>query len=544
MLRSDSQRAKFNPDTVISNNDDLNTDMISEIEKELHDNPYDVISLVFLLYDVPITALQRLIVFERVSKDSGSSTNLNMLHEWFRHAKHTTTWKHEFIEALLICQLNSVVRKLGFHVPTARNYYQIDNMQTKMFINPIKKALYKLCENMNADNFLNLKKALFTYNIDASEYESCELVLLKLMCDKFIIVNEFKYNTKTFGFQVQLDKLLRIIETLPGLRTCAQEIRLMQQSFNGDSKPSAPSTPSVNMKVDESNQSSSTNNSHLYCNDFKEVFGMIGELSLEDNSNIKSLKSDTTKLEKDSFEIKNPKRVGVCVILNQMNFYPSKNSIENNQSNTLAKRNGSDKDQAVIESTMKALNFVVYSAKDLNHRQMFYYLKEILKTKVFEDDTVFMLCILSHGVKGHVYASDSVQVNMDDIQKLLESDVAVHLHGKPKLLIIQACQVDETPKTRLVADNLGLSYAFKKTNFLIFWATAPELEAFRDESQGSIFIQRLCHIILEYANKEHISDIFIKVTDDVSVICENLNCKQVPIYHSTLRKKLYLRMAE
>lgn len=538
MLQSDYRRQEFNPDTVIGNNDALNTDIISEIEKELHDNPYDLISLVFLLYDVPITALQRLIVFERVSKDRSTSTNLNMLHEWFRHAKQTTTWKHEFIEALLLCQLNSVVRKLGFHVPTAQNYYQTDNMQTKMFINPVKKALYKLCENMNSDSLLTLKKALLTYDIDVSEYESCELVLLKLMCDKFITVSEFKYNMKTIGFQVQLDKLLRIIQTLPGLRKCAQEIKLLQQSFNVDAKPSA----SVNIKVDESNQDSGTENSHLYCNDFKEVFGMIGELSLEDNNN--SLKSDMRKLEKDSFVIKNPKRIGVCVILNQMNFYPSKNSIENNQSNTLAKRNGSDKDQAVIESTMKALNFVVYSAKDLNHTEMLYYLKEILKTKVSEDDSVFMLCILSHGVKGYVYASDSVLVNMDDIQRLLESDVAVHLHGKPKLLIIQACQVDETPKSRLVTDSPGHDYALKKTNFLIFWATAPELEAYRDENQGSIFIQTLCRIILEYVNKEHLCDIFFKVTDQVSIICEKLKCKQVPIYHSTMRKKLYLKLAK
>lgn len=548
MLQPDSLKQEFNPDNVIGNNNAINNDMISEIEKELQENTYDMISLVFLLYEVPDTALQRLIVHQRVSKDNGNSTNLNMLHEWFRHAVHTPTWKHEFVEALLVCQLKSVVRKIGINVPSAQNHYKTDNLQTSMYINPIKKALYKLCECMTDDNLLKLKKALLTYDIDTSEYESCELVLLKLMCDKFIIVNQYQYNKKTFGFQVQLDKLLKITESLPGLRNISQDIKELQYSINGQFKSNdpvavtLPSLKEIHMKVDERNQEAST--THLYNKDFEDIFTMLNEMNLNENTNT-NLKSDRTKLDRNCFVIKNPKRIGVCVILNQVNFYPSKSSIENaNQCNALDKRIGSDKDKDVIEKTMRALNFSVYSATDLNHKEMLQFLIKVIKTKVSEDDSVFMLCLLSHGVRGHVYAADSVKVKMDDFQKLLDSDIAVNLHDKPKLLIVQACQVDEIPQTTLVADSPSQDYTLKKTNFLIYWATAPELEAYRDESKGSMFIQLLCRILLNNAALEHICDIFTKVTDRVTRICGDLGCTQVPIYHSTLRKKLYLKIPQ
>ncbi|XP_075969874.1 caspase-8-like [Anticarsia gemmatalis] len=542
MWQADSKKQEFDPDRIIGNNDSINNDMISEIEKELQDNPYDMISLVFLLYETPDTALQRLIVNQRISKDIGASTNLNMLHEWFRHAKHTPTWKHEFIEALLICQLNSILRKLGIHVPSARKYYQTDNIhiKTNMYINPVKKALYKLCEEMNADNMQRLKKSLLTYEIDTAEYDSCELVFLKLMCDKFITVNKFQYHRQTFGFTAELDNFLKIIENLPGLRKIAQDIRNLQHMLNQDSRPTAPiavSTPSAALKVDESNQGMT--NTH-----FEDVFDLLGELSIEDNTNTATLKSDRTKLDDDCFEIKSPDRLGVCVILNQVNFFPSKDSLETSQQCALSKRNGSDKDKMIIERTMKSLKFSVYSATDLDHIRMFQFLKEVIKTKVKEDDSMFMLCILSHGVRHHIFAADSVKVNVDDFQNLLDSDIAAKLHGKPKMLILQACQVDEIPRPTLVADSPGSSYNLKKTNFIIYWATAPELEAFRDESAGSIFIQMLFQTIVKYVNKEHACEIFTRVTKKVAYIGQHLGCPQVPIYHSTLLKKLYLRVPQ
>lgn len=544
MMQSDSKTPGVDAETIIGNSDIMNIDMMSEIENELQDNPYDMVSLVFLLYDVPDTALQRLTVFQRVSNDVGTSLNLNMLHEWFRHAKHNPNWKHEFVEALLICQLYGIVRKIGFNVPSARKHYQTDNINVKMYINPMKKALYKLCESINSDNLLKLKKTLLTYNIDTAEYESCELIILKLMCEKFITINQYQYNKKVLGYKVHVDKLLRIVESLPGLKKLVLEIKILQQSMNDEPEPGVPvttSTPATSMKVDdESNKGQAGQKYHHM--DFDDVYEMLGDLRLDD-VDFDTLKSDRKQLGNDSYEIKNNKRVGVCLIINQENFYPSKSSIEITGASTLLdKRKGSEKDKLTLEKTMSSLNFKVISYTDLDHKKMIEVIVYVIKSYVNKDDSIFMLCILSHGVRGPaVYAADSVRVKMDDIQNLLDSDDAINIHDKPKLLIVQACQVDETPHPILVADN-PKSRLSKKSNFLTYYATAPDLEAYRIEEKGSIFIQILCRTISKYAKVEHVFDIFTKVNNYVVSLCNKIGYDQVPQFNSTLRKKLYLQI--
>nr|QHB50538.1 Casp-8 [Spodoptera exigua] len=528
-------------ENVIGNSDITNIDMMSEIEKELQDNPCDLISLVFLLYDVPDTALQRLIIFQRVSNDASNSINLNMLHEWFRHAKHNPNWKHEFVEALLTCQLYSIVRKLGLNVNAARKYYQTDSITVKMYLNPMKKALYKLCESITSDNLLKLKKALLTFGIDTTEYESCEQVFLKLMCEKFIKINQYQYSKKVLGSRVEVDKLVKILENLSGLKKLVLEINILQQSLNDEHKPSvsvATSTPIVkHMKVDETNQENADDN--LYNIDFEDVFEMLGELQLDEIAQ-NSLKSDRKLLDNDSYEIKSNKRVGVCVIINQETFYPSKTSIELNGQNIIPDtRIGSDKDKTILEKTMSELNFTVFSKTDLDHKEMMQFIMAVVKHKVHKNDSIFMLCILSHGVKGQVYAADSVKVKMDDIQNLLDSDDAANIHNMPKLLIVQACQVDENTPQILVADS-PRDYNLRKSNFLIYYATAPELEAYRNEKRGSIFIQVLCRTIRKFANSEHVYDIFTKVNNNVNFICKKVGCTQVPLFQSTLTKKTLL----
>lgn len=551
MMQPDSQTSQsqgVGVENIIGNNDVMNFDMMAEIEKELLDNPYDMISIVFLLYDVPDTALQRLIVFQRVSSDSATTTNLNMLHEWFRHAKHNPNWKHEFVEALLICQLYSIVRKLGFNVPAARKYYQTDSTAVKMYVNPMKKALYKLCESINSDNLLKLKKSLLTYNIDTTEYNSSELVFLKLMCDKYITINQYQYNNKVLGFKVDVDIIIKIVQSLPGLRTLVFEIDMLQESMNNVPKTGikvTENTPSLHMKVDESQQGQ-PNQKYDHQN-FDDLWADLNELELDDESfkSVENFKSDRKKLDSFSYEIKSNKRVGTCVIINQVNFYPSKNSIELTGSKTiLDKRNGSDRDQMVLERTMRSLNFTVFSETDLDHKEMKEFIMDVVKNKITKDDSVFMLCILSHGVKGYVYAADSVKVKMDDIENMLDSEAAVNIHRIPKLLIVQACQVNEDFPPGIVADSPTDGYVLKKSNFLVYYATAPELEAFRSEDKGSIFIQMLCRTIQEFAKVEHVNDIFTKVNHRVTKLCAKLKCDQVPLSKSTLTKNLYLQIPQ
>ena len=48
-----------------------------------------------------------------------------------------------------------------------------------------------------------------------------------------------------------------------------------------------------------------------------------------------------------------------------------------------------------------------------------------------------VLCILSHGKEETVFGHDGKEVPVKDLFKSLETD---HMTGKPKLIIVQACQ--------------------------------------------------------------------------------------------------------
>lgn len=559
MLRSDARDFHVNDANNLCKMLNINFDAIAEIEKEL--DPYDLVSLVFLLYDVPDTALQRLIVYERVYKDMKGNT-LNLLYDWANHAQLRPSWKFEFLEALTICQVYSVIRKLGFDVGNTSRLYAPDDIQTTFYINPIKKCLYKLCEHTTSENLEKLKNTLKTYEIDTSDYKRCELVILELMCKKFITVDNL--NTGKFSNnKIQLEKLVKIIENFAGLQKFAIELRELQGQSNDKEKtmrhagtdisPSKEKSDDIKYYDDDDDYMDEEDVDKFIATAFEEIYERLSEVNFEEPS-VKTLKSDTRLLNNantidGAYSIKNPKRIGVCYIINQEDFHPSKDSIENNkQGPPLEKRYGSTRDKEVLERTMTSLHFEVISHRNVGHKKMMEFIKDIVQYRVHHDDSMFMLCILSHGVRGHVYAADSVKVKIDNIQSLLDESLQARGLDIPKVMILQACQVNLTdePQLRIAADNpyQQNTYHLKKLNFLIYWATAPELEAYRDMIKGSFFIQVLCCIIQKYAKHEHLYDIFTKVTDGVAKICTRIQKDQVPIFESTLRKKLYLQIPE
>lgn len=546
MFRTDAQENRTSPRNMEGNIDMINIDVVCEIEKGLQNSPDDIISLVFLLYDVPDTALQRLIVYQRVSGDV-MSTNLNLLHDWVQGAKSRSSWKHEFLEALLICQLYGIVNKLGFHVPSVKKHYQPDNLYVNMHINPMKKALYKVCENIDSDNLARLKRTLWNYNIHTMEFDTCELIFLKLISEKFITMTQIQYDKKVLGCEFKVDKLVKILEKLRGLEDLGKELKNLQ-SRNGDKPaPENPVTASTPLSSpSDLSKLKPVDAPMMTPHDFSDIFAMMGDLNIEDDVHLKS----DTKMGRDKYAIKNTNRIGVCLIINQEDFCLSEKSIDDDALTTvLSKRNGSTADKKVLETTMTSLNFEVVIGENLNYSHMIDFIKDTITDKVKSTDSIFMLCILSHGVRGHVYAADCVKVNVEDIQGILDSDEASQLRGIPKVLIIQACQVDDTPPSTLVADSpcengKQNKYYLKKSDFLIYWATAPQFEAFRDERSGSIFIQLLCKAIQKRGRREHLFDIFTLVNNGVQLLCREKKCLQVPLFESTLRKKLYLQIPE
>ncbi|KAM3963071.1 LOW QUALITY PROTEIN: death related ced-3/Nedd2-like protein [Aphomia sociella] len=534
MFKSDAHNHSLN--NSISNIHSINIHAITEIEKDIE--PYDLISLVFLLYEVPETALQRLTIYQRVYKDLGGN-NSNLLHEWALHAQNRENWRQEFLEALITCQIFNVIKKLGFNVAIVKTQYQQFDDQGNHFINPMKKQLYKLCENIT-ENFNNLKKALLTYNIDTTDYESCELIFLHLICEKFITIKQHYYEQKVISNEYDIESLAMIIDNFTGLESFAKKLRDMESATKPHEKDrlSKASSPSVVKELLTHTVKENNMQDKYLPEDFEDIHDLLS-VHMKDLT-IDGLKSD--KVNNESYPIKNPSKVGVCLIINQEDFHPSKISIQSKiRSKSLKKRIGSTKDKLALEKTMTELNFEVISRDNLDRKMMLDEISNIIKYRVHNYHSVFMLCILSHGIKDHVYAADSVKVKIEEIESLLDCDEVNHLHGIPKVMILQACQVsdeDEYPDIGLAAD--GAKHYIRKSDILIYWATAPDYEAYRIENFGTLFIQLLCSVLQKYAGKDHLTDLFLKVNYKVNKACTKLRCDQLPKIVHTLKKKLYI----
>ncbi|XP_041977768.1 caspase-8 [Aricia agestis] len=521
-----------NNEDFFQKSNSINTESILSIQKDVE--PYDMISLVFLLYDTPDTALQRLIVYDRIHTDV-SDDNLNLLYDWALHSQKRPTWKYEFLEALATCRLYNIIRQLGFNVSNVKKYYLPENTSPKIYINPIKKVLYRLCEHITQEEFGKLKDTLMSYDVKFTDHKTCELLLLDLMCQKFIKVPEYDKQKRQYTQCADTKNLSKILDYFSNLKPYALQLRKIENNINNanleiNRSDTCASEPKIEDNIQKEN---------LQKSDMNEVFDELNTTFCMVDDLAEYLKSDT-QLSKDTYPIKNKARIGVCCIINQEYFHLSKRNMELGLAQeALDNRHGSAKDLQALETTMSAFKFKVISGSNLDHKETILFIKDVIK-QILPNDSVFMLCILSHGVRGHVYASDCVKIRVADIQNILDSDEAVTLHGIPKVMILQACQVNDdmpTPKMPLVAD--GPSH-LKKSHFLIYWATAPEYEAFRHEQGGSLFIQFLCGLLKKKGRSEQLSDIFTKVTDHVTTLCARLEKAQVPIFESTLRKKLYL----
>ncbi|XP_061712568.1 caspase-8-like [Cydia pomonella] len=496
----------------------INLDVISRIEKELE--VYDLISLVFLLYDAPDTALDRLIILQRISRDLEGS-HLNLLFDWALSAQGRPTWRQHFLEALAVCQLYSVIRKLGFHVPTIKRLYSTN--EESSHINPMKKVLYYICENITSDTFENFKKTLTSFDMNVLQYDTCELVLLQLMSQKFITLKLLNNEKGEATCECKIEQLAKIIDREPELNKYAIVLRNTESKMNVKLESLSTSVE----KPFKGNLNIKGYNNTKTC-DYDEVFSMIEKLSLEEPLKSDRLPSINLNVR---YKITNEKRVGLCCIINQEVFHLSK---EMQNENALPRRDGSTKDKNMLVKTMHGLNFDIITRDNLNSIEMIAFIQEVLK-KVLAEDSVFMLCILSHGIRGCVYAADSIPIKVDDIQSLVDEKQS--LRGKPKLLILQACQVIDATAT-LVADR---PHNMRKTDFLVFWATSPEFAAFRLPTAGSVFIQMLCGIINARDKREPLLDLFTMVNYAVVEFCSLIGIEQVPnIGYYTLRKKLYL----
>lgn len=141
------------------------------------------------------------------------------------------------------------------------------------------------------------------------------------------------------------------------------------------------------------------------------------------------------------------KTAGIVLIVNQKTFHFDSNPQfkEYLPKRSLENRYGTDRDADAIKSIFSTFGYDVRKKDNLSHTEILNEIRDVANKSVQYDSVI--VCILSHGCKGIVYGANSVPVKIEDIEKLM---ITERLIGKPKVLIVQACQGEETQKAREV----------------------------------------------------------------------------------------------
>ena len=228
---------------------------------------------------------------------------------------------------------------------------------------------------------------------------------------------------------------------------------------------------------------------------------------------------------------------------------------------TLSDRKGTAIDERNLIHAFRILGYKVEVHRNLNSKEMLTIMTEMGKRSHDHCDS-FVCCILSHGMEGHVYSTDSVMVSLDSLSKKVDANNCPSLGGKPKLFFLQACRGkmeegsvhvatdagDEPPQpvTVRVATDSGTRVATDSdtvipatTDFFFGYATPLGFRAWRDLDHGSWYISELCRALCELSTHASLNDIMTRVSHEVGREYEYIGYRNSPETTSRLQKNVY-----
>ena len=253
-------------------------------------------------------------------------------------------------------------------------------------------------------------------------------------------------------------------------------------------------------------------------------------------------------------------RPGVVVIFNNKEFTdPHKYPI----------RHRSEKDVSDLCELFDDLNYVVQSPYiDKTKAEM----RNIIREYASDDYTSYgclIIFIMSHGDTNNIISGDSQEIDLKEFITPLKRNTS--LQSKPKVFFIQACRgntkmtADDGTATATSSSSNSVFSRFyddknrlpKEADFLYSYSTLEDHASYRDEEDGSWYIQMLCKAIREEESKE-ISAILryahllisqmaaatFKYPGHLNVENEIVEVKMTPAYEDRLTKLFYMAEPE
>ncbi|PFX29334.1 Caspase-3 [Stylophora pistillata] len=206
-------------------------------------------------------------------------------------------------------------------------------------------------------------------------------------------------------------------------------------------------------------------------------------------------------------------------------------------------RHGSEQDVKNLLSLFDDFNFKSRMVENFTQSQMVDILNETA-AKDFSRYDCFLCIILSHGLKDGIYGTDEEVIKIEGITSYFRRDACPSLEGKPKIFLIQACRGTQQDRVPIESDSEPVPYASSSlpadTDFLICFASAPGHQSYRQYDLGFWFISTVVAIFKEYAEREHLMDMMLRVNDRVAQFYSKGGLKQIPCQVCLLRRKVYL----
>ncbi|EDW81184.2 uncharacterized protein Dwil_GK11927 [Drosophila willistoni] len=240
---------------------------------------------------------------------------------------------------------------------------------------------------------------------------------------------------------------------------------------------------------------------------------------------IVSVAKMTTERHAAEYNMKHKDR-GLALIFNHEHF----------DSSELSTRTGTNVDCKNLEHELQKLYFTVVVHTNCKYKEIL----ETVQKAASQDHTnsdCILVAILSHGKMGFINAKDK-EYKLDSIWSCFTADRCPTLAGKPKLFFIQACQGKSFDDgTMLRTDHIetdgesATNYRIPNhADFLFAYSTIPGFYAWRNQLQGSWFVQALCAELATNGKRLDILTLLTYVCQRVAIDFESYNPK-IPAYN-------------
>lgn len=252
----------------------------------------------------------------------------------------------------------------------------------------------------------------------------------------------------------------------------------------------------------------------------------------------KSMDSGISLQNDNTYKMDYPE-MGLCIIINNKNF---------DKNTGMALRSGTDVDAANLRETFRSLKYEVRNKNDLTREEIVELMRSVSKEDHSKRSS-FVCVLLSHGDEGIIYGTNG-PVDLSKLTSFFRGDYCRSLAGKPKLFFIQACRGTELDCGIETDSNVDDDMAYQKipveADFVYAYSTAPGYYSWRNSKDGSWFIQSLCAMLRQYADKLELMHILTRVNRKVATEFESFSFdstfhakKQIPCIVSLLTKELY-----